>query len=268
MRRRFAACLALALLAGAVAWAAQAPPDVYTLKNGDRVSGRTVIKGRKAFTVQTPWGRLNIPRGEVARVTWSDGREEVFVAEPEPSPTPTPEPPRLTLVVALAGRSFWQAWDPRRTPPADPTLRLALWLDEELLAAYTDTRPDPDDLPGALVNTFDFTAPAVAVEAVAPVLAEPPEVRPGRVTLRLRLPATLAGEHRLRLAYQVNDGTAGEPAWRDAAGTSLLLQLRAEGPSVAELQQDPGRMEYSRKRMRNTETFRLAPVLDTPASQP
>ena len=264
MRPRIAAGL-LALLASGWAWAAAAPsPDVFTLKNGDRISGRTVTKGRRAFTVQTPWGRLNIPRSEVVRVTWADGREEVLVAEAAP---PVPEP-RLALVVALAGRSFWQAWDPRRTPPVDPTLRLALWLDEQPLAVYTDARTDPDDLPGALVNTFDFTAPAVAAGAVAPAEAEPPEVRPGRVTLRLRVPAALAGERRLRLAYQVNDGTAEEPAWRDAAGTSLTLQLKAEGPAVTELQQDPGRMEYSRKRMRNAETFRLAPVLDTPASQP
>ncbi len=271
MTRRLGVSL-LALVLGATLAAAPAPPpDVFTLESGDRISGRTVVKGRRTFTVQTPWGRLVIPRSEVTRVTWSDGREEVFVPVATPSPEPTPEP-TLSLVVAIGGRSFWQAWDPRRTPAPDPTLRLALWLDEEPLATYTDTRSDPEDLPGALVNTFDFTAPAVTVSASPPAAAEPPEVRPGRITLRLRLPAARAGEHRLRLAYQLNDGTAEAPAWRDAADASLTVQLKPEAPAVAELQQDPGRMEYSRRRMRYVESFRLTPRspadLDTPGSAP
>lgn len=263
--------LGIGLLAAVLAGAQAAPPDIFTLKSGDRISGRTIVKGRRTLTVQTPWGRLVIPRSEVARVTWSDGLEEVFVPEAAPSPEPTPEP-TLSLVVAISGRSFWQAWDPRRTPPPDPTLRLALWLDEEPLATFTDARSDPEDLPGALVNTFDFTAPAVSVSATAPAAAEPPEVRPGRITLRLRLPAARAGEHRLRLAYQLNDGTAEAPAWHDAVEASLSVQLKPEAPAVAELQQDPGRMEYSRRRMRYVETFRLAPRspadLDTPATAP
>lgn len=263
--------LGAGLLALVLAAAPARPPDVFTLKSGDRISGRAVVKGRRTFTVQTPWGRLVIPRSEVTRVAWSDGSEEVLVPEAAPSPEPTPEP-TLSLVVAIGGRSFWQAWDPRRTPPPDPTLRLALWLDEEPLATYTDTRSDPEDLPGALVNTFDFTAPAVAVSASAPATAELPEVRPGRITLRLRLPAARAGEHRLRLAYQLNDGTVEQPAWRDAVEASLMLQLRPEAPAVAELQQDPGRMEYSRRRMRYVESFRLSPRspadLDTPGTAP
>ncbi len=144
---------------------------------------------------------------------------------------PVPEP-RLALVVALAGRSFWQAWDPRRTPPVDPTLRLALWLDEQPLAVYTDARTDPDDLPGALVNTFDFTAPAVAAGAVAPAEAEPPEVRPGRVTLRLRVPAALAGE---RLP------AAGLPGQRRDGRGAGLARRRGDEPDAAAQGRGAGR---------------------------
>lgn len=271
MSRALAAGLLALLLTSPAAAAPAPPPDVFTLKNGDRISGRTVFKGRRSFTVQTRWGRLTLPRGEVARVAWSDGLEEVFVPEAAPVAEAVPEP-TLSLVVVLGGRSFWQAWDPRRATPPDVTLRLILSLDEEPLASYSDAHADPGDLPGAIVNTFDFTAPAVAVSATAPASAEPPEVRPGRVTLRLRLPADRAGEHRLRLAYQVNDATAEAPAWRDAVDATLTVGLKTESPAVAELQQDPGRMEYSRRRMRYVESFRLAPraavVLDTPASQP
>ena len=77
------------------------------------------------------------------------------------------------------------------------------------------------------------------------------------ITLRLHLPARLAGEHRLRLAYQTNHGTPEAPAWGDLAGAAVPVSLRPGAPAVLGLSQDAGRMEYSRRRMRGLETFRL-----------
>lgn len=261
MSARLAALLVLALATGL--WAAEEPAqDVFYLKNGDRISGRTVLKGRKSFGLATRYGRLNLPRDSVLRVQWSNGKEEL-IGSPGAAPPQPPQP--LTLVVAITGRSFWQAWDPQ-SAPADPSLRLELTLDEEPLASYVDASTDAEDLPGATVNSFHFAPSDVVVRSPAGVRAEPPETRPGRIALRLRLPATFTGEHRLRLAYQTNEGTPAAPAWRDLVGTGLSVTLKPQAPVVVGLAQDPGQMDYSRKRMKGVETFHLeAHALDEQA---
>lgn len=258
--------------------APKTPPDVFFLAGGDRVSGRTLSKGRRAFVVQTPYGRLTLPRDDVARIAWGDGREEILRPEAAPSPAAGPAPPAAaTLVLAVAGASFWYAWDRRET--VDPTLRLQLWLDERELATYVDPKLDPQDLPRATVNSFSFDPAELRVLAAEGVEAAPPETRPGRVTLRLKLAAAqgdaaaAAQTRRLRLAYQINTGTLGEPAWRDVAGAALDARLEPGHSTVVELSQDAGRMEFSgfgHKRMKNVGSFRLEarPELDSPPAQP
>lgn len=275
-----AALLALALMLAPARANPPKPPaaDVYYLVGGDRVSGRTVSKGRRYFAVQTPYGSLRLPRAKILRIVWGDGREDILRSDepPEsPPPTPAPLPPVATLVVAVTGRSFWYAWDRREA--VDPALRLQLWLDERELASYTDATLDPQDLPGATVNSFSFTPGEVRVAARDGVSAAPPQTRPGRVTLRLELPEELAvgagRARRLRLAYQTNVGTPEEPAWRDVVKAAAAVNLVAGASTVLELTQDPGRMEFSgfgRKRMKHVESFGLGlvDVLDSPASQP
>jgi len=254
------------------------PPDVFFLAGGDRVSGRTLSQGRRAFVLQTPYGRLTLPRDKVAHIAWGDGREEILQPEPTPSPAATPAPPAAAaLVLAIGGRSFWYAWD--RRDEADPTLRLQLWLDEQELASYTDTALDPQDLPGATVNSFSFDPAALRVSVAAGVSAAPPDTRPGRVTLRLELPAAAGDERaaarprRLRLAYQINAGTRDAPAWRDVAGAALDVRLASGAGAVVAVSQDAGRMEFSgfgRKRMKNIDSFRIEAraELDSPPPQP
>lgn len=259
--RALAATLVLALSA-AVAAAEDPAQDVYYLKNGDRISGRTVLKGRKSYGLATRYGRLNLPKDSVVRIQWSNGKEELLSA---PGSSPATAPPPLSLVVAITGRSFWQAWDPHDAP-ADPSLRLELTLDEQPLASYVDASTDAEDLPGATVNSFHFAPSDVVVRSPAGIRADPPETRPGRIALRLRLPAALAGEHRLRLAYQTNEGTPAAPAWRDLVESALSVTLKAQSPVIVGLAQDPGHMDYSHKRMKSVETFRLeARALDEKA---
>ncbi len=188
---KLAAAVVLALATGLLA-AEDPAQDVFYLKNGDRISGRTVLKGKKTFGLVTRFGRLNLPRDSVVRVQWSNGKEELIAS---PGSLPPQPPPPLSLVVAITGRSFWQAWDPQNAP-ADPSLRLELTLDEEPLASYVDASTDAEDLPGATVNSFHFAPKDVVVRSPAGIRAEPPETRPGRIALRLHLPATLSGEAR------------------------------------------------------------------------
>jgi hypothetical protein len=204
-----------------------------------------------------PFATVLIPKSRIDRLVRADGTEEVLAA-PAPlaagSPTLPPKP-AARLVLVVTGASFWQAWDPKDAP-SDPTLRLQVRIDEEPVATWVDAGLDPEDLPGAVVNTFAFTSGEEAGMAAPGVLLTPPEVQPGRVVLRIGL-AGVAGPRQLRVSYQVNEGGAAAPAWRDVATATATATLQPDGPTVVQLRQDRGRMEYTRRRMRDVETFRI-----------
>jgi hypothetical protein len=249
------------------------PPDVYHLRNGDRITGRTLARNKRSFAVQTPFGRLTLPRVRVAKVVRADGTEEVLhpldapaaakTAEAQPSaampaPAPMPAAGAGRVAIAITGKTFWQAWDPREAD-RDPTLRLELRLDEEAMVVYVDAQPDPDQIPGAVVNAFSF-AEGLAVSPAPGVRVHPAEVRPGRIVLKLDVPAAVPDAKRLRLAYQLNTGTAAEPAWKDAASAATEVTIGPDQPALVELRQERGRMEFAgfpRRRMRNVETFEM-----------
>lgn len=250
----------------------QGPPDLYYLLDGDRVSGQTLSRSARAFVVLTAYGRLTLPRAAVQRVARADGTEEVL-APPvlsTPAPTASPALPRpWTLTLVLSGQTFWQAWEPRASG-VRPDLRLVVRLGENDLASYEDRQLDPEDLPGATVNTFSFDPAHVVVTVAAGITAQAPEVRPGRITLRLAVPVGPASEaRRLRVAYQAvasapPDAT-GAPVWQDLIATAATLP---EEPAVqVEIAQNSGRMEYSgfrHKRMKNVDSFRLDVRVSTP----
>ena len=257
------------------------PPDVYHLRNGDRITGRTLARNKRSFAVQTPFGRLTLPRVRVAKVVRADGSEEVLhamdvpaavegaAAKPAgamPAPAPTPAAGTGRLAVAITGKKFWQAWDPRESD-RDPTLRLELRLDEDAVVVYVDAQPDPDEIPGAIVNAFSF-AEGLSVSPAPGVRVHPAEVRPGRIVLKLDLPAAVPDTKRLRLAYQLNTGTAAEPAWKDVASAAAEVTIGAGQPALVEVRQERGRMEFAgfpRRRMRHVETFEMSL---TAASEP
>lgn len=240
--------------------------DVILLRNGDRVSGRIVGETSKSLRIQTPYGRLAIPRDRIERVR-REGKPEQVLNPPQADTAPTvarkdQTRPRLMLVVL--GKTFWQAWHPKAVP-ADTRLRFEVTVDEQTVATYVDSTLDPDDIPGAIVNAFSFLGGEVAVHAEEGVEAAPPEARPGRVVLRLDLPAEYVGERRLRLAYQAGEGSEAEPAWRDVASATATVELGADGPVFVQVRQDPGRMEFSgfpKRRMKNVDTFRLETVVE------
>jgi len=254
--RAAAVLIALALAASS------ASGDVVVLQNGDRVSGRVVGSIAKRVRVETPYGVLVIPVEKVERIHRDDGREEVLVnpkaAPAAPKPTPTPAQP--TLVLVLTGATFWQAWDPKAAPE-DPSLRLEVRLDDETVATYTDVNLDPEDMPKAVVNSFVFSPERLFVSGAAGVTVAAPSLASSEIRLGIQLPASLAGERRLRIAYQLNDAGSAAPHWRDVvtAGTTVTL---VAGTSVrARVAQDRGTMEYSRRQlrgvgqMRGVETF-------------
>jgi hypothetical protein len=88
--------------------------DVVVLVNGDRVTGRVTGSITRRVRVQTPYGALVIPADKVERIRRDDGRQELLNAPPVP-PEPPPSAP-ATLVLAVGGHAFWQAWDPKAAP--------------------------------------------------------------------------------------------------------------------------------------------------------
>jgi hypothetical protein len=231
------------------------------LKDGDRVHGKLVVRGTVRLRLQTEYGLLIIPLDKIEKIVRDDGTEEVLGAHdpgaPAPAPTPPPAPP-VTLGVIITGKTFWQAWDPKAGVPSDPSLRLEVRLDEKPVAAYVDTQVDEGEIAGAVVNAFSFTPEAMTAVPGPGARVLLPETRPGRILLEIELSAESAGERKLRLAYQSNDGTKGDPAWRDLATTSLVVTLSPQAPLFVKVEQAPGDMEYRRKQMRNVDTFRIA----------
>lgn len=246
-----------------------APPgdDVVILTNGDRISGKVMAKGRKILRFQTPNGLLQIPIDKVERLRHPDGKEEVLNAPATPPPAAPKPPPPVKLVLAISGKTFWQAWDPEAAP-ADPTLRLELRIDDRPAATWIDSMVDKGEIPKAVVNSFSFTPDALKVSAGPGVKTVAPELKPGRIQLGLELPADLAGPRKLRLAYQGNAGSLTAPEWRDLVLTEVTLALQADAPNVFRVEQDRGSMEFSKHHMKNLETFQLALKLDTPSGEP
>jgi hypothetical protein len=244
------------LAATFLALAAPAFADVYTLDDGDRISGKTLGVEGGVYKVQTAYGRLAIPRGRVMKILRDDGREDVLdsaaAAGAAPAP-PAPAGPELVLLVS--GASFWQAWATKEEG-FDPTLRFEVSLDETLTATYKDARPDPD-IPGALMNAFGFDAASVTAAAGEGVDVDAPETRPGRITLRMKLLPERAGERKLRVAYYGADATG---ALRELASNSIYVEIKPDAPTFVRVKQDVGRMDFTgfpKKKMKDLETFRI-----------
>jgi hypothetical protein len=251
-----AACLVL--------FAAWAGADVYYMSDGDRITGKTLSQASGFYKVDTPYGRVAIPKGRVAKIVHDDGREELLGLPAAPPPAERAAP-AVHLVLTISGAAFYQAWDPKEGVPADPSLRLQVSLDEEAVASYVDGKTDPE-IPGAVVNSFSFGPADVTLAAGQGASLANPEARPGHITLKIDLPAGTAGERRLRLTYQGNEGTADSPAWRDMVDTLIHVDLRHETPTIVEIRQNLGRMEFSgsglfsamgHKKMKNVDTFRI-----------
>jgi hypothetical protein len=237
--------------------ASPAPADSVVLKNGDRVTGTVTGGAKGTYRVQTPYGRLVVPKDKIEKIVYADGREEVIAAA-SPLVPAIPKPrPGVKVELVITGESFWQAWDPKEAP-LDPALRLLIIVDDQPAAAYVDRQLD-NDIAGAVVNTFAFDPAGTSRTLWNETRAETPAVTPGHVTLRLDLVPPVLGTRRLRLKYQMNTATADQPVWSDLVDTALSFQPSADGPTVVQIDQARGDMSFGgvlrRKRMKNVASF-------------
>ena len=75
MKRPFLLSLALLLATSGLA------ADLVVFVNGDRLSGQIVATGTRRVRLKTPYGRLEIPRTEIERLVWEDGRDAKWARE-------------------------------------------------------------------------------------------------------------------------------------------------------------------------------------------
>jgi hypothetical protein len=211
--------------------------------------------------LQTPYGVLTIPADKVERIVRADGSEQLLQGAAAPAPTPPPARQPATLQLVVSGASFWHAWDPKAAPE-DPSLRLELRLEDQVVATYTDVNLDPEDLPKAVVNSFVFSPERLFVAGAEGVTVGAPVVAAGEIRLELRFPEPFAGERRLRLAYQLNDASSSAPRWRDVVVAGAQLSLTLGSTLRLRVAQDRGTMDYSKPllrglgQMRGVESFR------------
>ena len=66
----------------------------------------------------------------------------------------------------------------------------------------------------------------------------------------------------------MNDAGSAAPRWRDVVLAAGEVALEPGGATRVRVQQDRGTMEYTRRRMRNVETFRATLRRDRDSSAP
>src|SRR5262245_7887026 len=85
--------------------------DVFFLTNGDRITGKAVSTGKRLYIIQTSFGRLTIPRGQIERIRHPDGTDEApGAAGGMEAGVPRQ---RARLILIIVGKLFWQAWNPK-----------------------------------------------------------------------------------------------------------------------------------------------------------
>ncbi len=171
----------------------------------------------KRVRLQTPYGVLLIPARQGGPHQARRRQRGGAARGAAPAPTPPPPPPSATLRARGDGRELLARLGPEGAPPRTRACAWSCGSTSDVLATYTDVNLDPEDLPKAIVNSFVFS-PGAAVRERRPRECAAAAARArGRAEIRLEisLPAALAGEHRLRLAYQLNDAGSAAPRWRD-----------------------------------------------------
>jgi hypothetical protein len=266
-----AAALACAALAGFAVLASTARADVFLLRNGDRVTGHPYLRGTKFVRVDTGYGKLRIPLASIERIIGDDGQEEVLNPDASAAGSPLPAAgggPGPSLSLEIEGNVFWYAWPRKDDQDPNTTLELAISLDDDVVAVYTDPITNPSNIGGAVVNSFSFRADETQSEGQEGVVTHDADVTPGRIALALDLPPSAAGERLLKLTYRCSP-RHGDSV-QDAAGGAAIVRLESRRSTTIRVAQDAGAMSYTGflgrfgRKMKNVGSFRVDLSLGDP----
>jgi len=269
----------LSLLTAAVVclFAATASAEIVHLKSGDVLSGNVTSVTTQEIVLETPYGRLKIPKKDILRIEYKEGEtskaaEKKPAAKKKPSAAKAPEKKekadlsdvsttRPAISMDIRGRSFWYAFVSPTESPADVSIRLRIFLGEKEAAMLLDTKPDTVD-GNTYYNSFTFSpTDSKVIRTGSGFDCVVSEAEDGRVALRLELPEDQsAGQYLIRMLYQINEGDRQFPRWIDAVSRAFTAEIMPGKEAQISLEQDASALDYSgffRKTMKNVESFRL-----------
>lgn len=250
-----------------LAIAALSPAEVVYLNNGDVLHGELVAANNTVITLETPYGKLVIPKKDIQRIDYEAagvrGTEASGNVRPSAAPV-THE--RRVISLHLSGRSFWYAFESGSDNATDTRIRLRIYIDNAHACTFDDEMPDTVD-GGTLYNEFTFSpTDALLIETLDGYQCSVLEAEEGDVSLRLDLPDSTSSDRQIvRMLYEVNDGDRSFERWEAVVSRSFSVEVGAGREAVVMVQQDASAMEYTgffKKSMRNLELFQLT-VLST-----
>lgn len=259
------------LVAAVALWLACsiASAEIVFLKNGDVLHGSLVGVDARRITLETPYGKLTIPKEDILRIDYGKAEKAEDKAVERSATKPRGKPDLLPAkslrpVVSLdiRGRSFWYAFESPPDNPVDLSIRLQLYLGEIEAATLLDAKPDTVDN-NSFYNSFTFSPTDSQIMRTSEGFdCRVREAEDGRVVLRLELPEThRSGQHLVRMIYQINEGSRSLPRWIDVASRSFSIQVEASKESYVVIEQNAAGLEYFgffRRRMKNVESFQLS----------
>jgi hypothetical protein len=249
-----------------------AAAEIIYLKNGDVLHGTVVGATASRVTLQTPYGKLIIPKNDIQRIEYEGGtpsktaeaksvpKTEKPAAKVEPD-LPPPKPSRALVSLEIRGRAFWYAFESPPDNPADLSIRMRLFLGDDEAAMLLDSKPDTYD-GNTYYNSFTFSpTDSKVMRTGEDYKCEVIKTEDDRILLKLELPEEQKeGQILVRMLYQVNEGSRNLPRWNDAVSRAFSVQVKPGQEAYVVLRQDSSGLDYSgmfRKSMKNVESFQL-----------
>ena len=252
-----------------LAVAGLSPAEVVYLNNGDVLHGELVAANNTVITLETPYGKLVIPKKDIQRIDYEGASVPSAATGPEASgnvPVESIARDRGVISLHLSGRSFWYAFESGSDNAADTRIRVRIYIGNARACTFEDEMPDTVD-GGTLYNSFTFSpTDALLIETLDGFQCSVLEAEEGDVSLRIDLPPSASSERQIiRMLYEVNDGDRSFERWVDVVSRSFSVEVGAGRETVVMVQQDASGLEYKgffKKAMKNLELFQLT-VLST-----
>ncbi len=252
-----------------LAVAGLSPAEVVYLNNGDVLHGELVAANNTVITLETPYGKLVIPKKDIQRIDYEGASVPSVATGPEASgnvPVESIARDRGVISLHLSGRSFWYAFESGSDNAADTRIRVRIYIGNARACTFEDEMPDTVD-GSTLYNSFTFSpTDALLIETLDGFQCSVLEAEEGDVSLRIDLPPSASSERQIiRMLYEVNDGDRSFERWVDVVSRSFSVEVGAGRETVVMVQQDASGLEYKgffKKAMKNLELFQLT-VLST-----
>ena len=142
-----------------LAVAGLSPAEVVYLNNGDVLHGELVAANNTVITLETPYGKLVIPKKDIQRIDYEGASVPSAATGPEASgnvPVESIARDRGVISLHLSGRSFWYAFESGSDNAADTRIRVRIYIGNARACTFEDEMPDTVD-GGTLYNSFTFS---------------------------------------------------------------------------------------------------------------